>query len=340
MGKGSQGRLSFPPFLAEKLRKSPCHVVVTGGGGWIGQAALEMLDAAFGDAVAERVSVFGSNDRLLPLRSGRALPCRALEHIGGIKNAPALFVHCAFLTKDRLADRSAKAFASANEKISGLVAEAIERSDSHGLFIPSSGAVYKKGAAVLDDDLAANPYGMMKLADELRFGALAARKKMPLCVPRLFNLSGPFINKHELYALASMIKAALEGQSMSIRAAHRVVRSYIHVADLASLAFAMLLGPHEGDQPVFDTAGDEVLEIGDLAERVRAALGRPELAIFRPPPSEGGDDVYVGDGRAMKRMMQGRGLALRGMDDQIRDTADFMQTFGATPAAESKPAIR
>jgi nucleoside-diphosphate-sugar epimerase len=122
-----------------------------------------------------------------------------------------------------------------------------------------------------------------------------------------------------------MIKAALKGRPISICAAHRVVRSYIHVADLVALAFAMLLAPHGDDQPIFDTAGDDVLEIGELAERVRVVLACPELVILRPSRVEGRDDVYVGDGRSMRRMMQSRGLPLCGMDTQIRDTANFMQ---------------
>jgi UDP-glucuronate decarboxylase len=326
-------RLSFPPELARKLRESPCDVVVTGGGGWIGRAALEMLDGALGDDLLARVFVFGSRDRDLRLRSGRALPCRELIHIEAIGSRPAYFVHCAFLTKDRLADQSVESFIASNRAIGDLVAAAIEKSDARGLFMPSSGAVYKKGTHDLDNDAQANAYGVMKIADEKRFSALAAAKKTPLCLPRLFNLSGPFINKHDLYALASMIGDALTGGPIRIRAAHRVVRSYIHVADLATLGFSMLLDPQPGDRPVFDTAGGEALEIGDLAALVLKALGRAGQATLRPPLVEGNEDVYVGDGRAMRAMMRARGLPLRGMEQQIRDTAEYMQEFGKSAAS-------
>lgn len=327
--KRPSGRLSFPEQLAVKISQSPCGFVVTGGGGWIGQATLEMLESALGDALPDRVSVFGSSNRDLVLRSGRTLSCRELKHISAIKKAPTFFVHCAFLTKDRLADQSVESFIAANKDISDTVAMALEASDARGLFVPSSGAVYKKGTRALDDDLQKNAYGVMKVADEKRFVDLAARKNMPLCMPRLFNLAGPFINKLEIYALASMIGAVLRGEPISIRASHNVVRSYIHVADLVTLAFSMLLEPQADDQAVFDTSGAESLEMQELAERVREALQRPDLAIQRPDRVDGRDDIYVGDGRVMKNMMQARGMVLTPMVQQIRDTASFIQNYAA-----------
>lgn len=318
--------LSFPPALAEKLRQSSCSIIVTGGGGWIGQATLEMLESAFGDDMAARVAVFGSSDRDLVLRSGRRLPCRELRRLAA-SPAPTLFAHCAFLTKDRLQDQSVQSFVAANRKISDTVMAVVESSDARGLFVPSSGAVYKKGTHDLDTDLEKNAYGVMKIADEKRFGEIAVRRGIPLCMPRLFNLAGPFINKHELYALASMIAAVLKGEPIMIRAAHKVVRSYIHVADLVALAFAMMLEPAPDDQPIFDTAGEENLEMGDLAECVRRVLGRPDLPIHRPEQVQGRDDIYVGDGAAMRRMMQAHGLALSSFEKQIRDTADYMRSL-------------
>ena len=318
-------RLSFPPALATKLLHAPCKIVVTGGGGWIGQATLEMLESALGDAIDERVSIFGSSNRNLQLRSGRVLPCRVLPEIDSIDASAKLFIHYAFLTKDRLLDQSVESFIAANQAISDSVVAAIEQSDTRGIFALSSGAVYKKGTHVLDDDLQANAYGVMKMVDEKRFAELAAKKKIPFCMPRLFNLSGPFINKLDLYALSSMIKAVLEGKPIVIRAAHRVVRSYIHVADLVTLAFAMLLEPQDNDQSIFDTAGENALDLGDLADHIRKALGHSECLIERPAIVEGRDDVYVGDGQAMRRIMQQRNLILRDLPQQIRDTADYMQ---------------
>lgn len=325
----ASGRLSFAPHLAEKIRLSSCEYVVTGGGGWIGQATLEMFESALGDELPKRVSVFGSSDRDLILRSGHAIPCRELKRIIDIGGAPKIFVHCAFLTKDRLVDQSFESFIVANRKISDMVVAAIEKSDVRGLFVPSSGAVYKKGTRELDDDIQKNAYGVMKAADEKRFSELAIKKKMPLCMPRLFNLAGPFINKLEIYALASMIGAVLRGQPITIRAPHNVVRSYIHVGDLINLAFSVLLERKPQDVPIFDTAGERNVEMGDLAETVRKVLGRPELPIERPDRIQGKDDIYVGDAALMCRMMSAHALRFTSFEDQIRDTANYMRELTA-----------
>ncbi len=325
--EGSGEFLRFPNAIAELVRASACEIVLTGGGGWMGQAILEMLDGALGDDLLKRVSVFGSSARDLQLRSGRTIPCLLLEHIHGLEAGPKLFFHCAFLTKDRLLGQSVDEFIAGNKVISDAVAAAIEASDARGLFMPSSGAVYKKGTHVLDDDMIANPYGVMKHQDEERFLKIAKEKNMPVCIPRLFNLSGPFINKIELYALASMITSCMGGKEIIIRAPHRVFRSYIHVADLGSLGFSMLLKSLKDDVPVFDTAGTSAVELSQLAEKIREVMGKPETPIQRPEIVTDKDDVYVGDASQFLRMMDSHGLTLRGINVQIQDTAAYLASL-------------
>ncbi len=51
---------NFQPELAEALRSKPTPVIITGAGGWLGQAALEMFNSAFGDDFSKRVTAFGA----------------------------------------------------------------------------------------------------------------------------------------------------------------------------------------------------------------------------------------------------------------------------------------
>lgn len=325
--------LCFLPYLADKIRTETADFIVTGGSGWMGKAVLEMLESALGDDVERRVVVFGSSNRNLTLRSGRVLACSELKSISAAGVGPKFLIHCAFLTKDKLNSQSFESFIAGNQAITNLVRAWAETADVRGIFTPSSGAVYKKGTKILDSDLQNNAYGAMKIADEKVFTEYAAARKIPLCMPRLFNLSGPFINKHNLYALASMIKAVLAGQSIQIHAAHRVVRSYIHVVDLVALAFGMLLQPRSDDAPVFDTAGEDVVELDDLADAVRKSLGEPEWLIERPPLVTGHEDVYVGDATEMRRMLQLRKQNVHSLREQICDTASYMQEISAAGTA-------
>jgi hypothetical protein len=59
----STSHLLFPPSLAAALRASDLGVVVTGTGGWLGRAAVEMLAGAFGESAGQRLALFSSIDR-------------------------------------------------------------------------------------------------------------------------------------------------------------------------------------------------------------------------------------------------------------------------------------
>lgn len=314
---------SLPSPLAEALRQTSSTLVVTGGGGWIGRNILEILDPVLGDAMDARVHAFGSKNRPLTLRSGRTIDCRSLDALENETGGEKIFFHCAFMTRDRVADTNLDEYIETNERLSSIVAKAVRHCDLRGFFMPSSGAVYRSGTHTLDTNIKANPYGLLKQKDEQKFLSLAG--KAPACIPRVFNLSGAFINKTDTYAIASMIKAALASQPITIRAAHRVVRSYIHVLDLLSLALSMLLAPKEGDVAIFDTKGAESLELSDLAELIRAVLQKPHLPIKRPLMNPAATaDVYVGQAEPMTRLFASHGLRLHSMPQQIRDTADYL----------------
>jgi nucleoside-diphosphate-sugar epimerase len=302
--------------IAAALAADPVPVVLTGGGGWLGQATLDLLDQALGPALRARVFVYGAHARELPLRSGRSVECQALSALADYAGAPPLLLHYACATKDRVEGLGVANFLAINGEIRDTVAALIERRGVRGIFLPSSGAVYSPDA---------NPYGMSKLLDEERFAALAGRAGTPLVVARVFNLAGPFINKTDVYALASFLVALIEGRPIEIRARGRVMRSYVHVGDLLLLALGtLLLSP--GAAPIhFDTQGETTIEIAALARRAAILLGHREAPIHRATPDGRADDVYVGDGTAMRGLAAALDLPLRHLDTQILDTASYLK---------------
>lgn len=323
---------ALPPPLVAILRDGSFQCVVTGGDGWLGRCILEVLDNALGDQLASRVRAYSSCERVLTLLSGRKMTCQPIERLADNSAPEMLIFHCAFATRERASTMPLEDYAALNRHLAECVGTAMARTTVRGLFIPSSGAVYQRGARSLDDDLVANPYGVLKGRDEAYFAPLASG--FPLCMPRIFNLAGPFINKIDIYVIASLIRAALTGQPLQIQASHRVVRSYVHVLDVLTLAFSMLLTPHPDDVAVFDTRGDESLEIGDLARRICNVLRVSERAITRPPlVSQGKGDTYVGQGEPMTTLMRQHGLTMHDMTTQILDTADYLQTLPQTDEA-------
>lgn len=315
--------LSFPPLIAEALKNSHFSIALTGGGGWLGQAALEMLDTTFGEDLSRRVTVFGARPRMLSLRSGRNISSHALSDIEILPKAEWLFFHFAFLTRDKVGQQSLESYISGNEAITAHVARAIRNVGARGLFMPSSGAVYRVDKS-LETDMEKNPYGALKVRDEKLFSSLAAEQGFTAVIPRLFNLAGPFINKVAHYALSSMILAAQKGGPITIRAPHHVVRSYTHVADLISLGTAILLNTPIPETFLFDTAGEEQVEMSQLAMAIITALGVDGLRLERPELDSSKEDVYCGDAVVYHELVRHYGIVLRSLQEQIKDTAAYL----------------
>lgn len=323
-------RLTLSPPLGKRLRDSELDVVVTGAGGWIGQAVLEMLDSALGSSFPSRVHVYGQNHRALRLRSGRQLVSEPLGRLRDLSIGRHLLAHLAFVTREHTATQSASSYVALNEAISSAVLDHARRTHVEGVFVPSSGAVY--GAAhTADADLVTNPYGALKLRDEARFAEVSSLLERTAIV-RVFNLAGPFINKTNIYALASIITDLMHGGTITLRADHPVIRSYVHVRDLVELAFAVMVGQTAGPGVPFDTAGDREIEIGALAALTASLLGVPDVQIVRPPSAEGAlPDRYVGDPTLMGSLASRIGIDLAPLDIQILDTAVFMRASPDLP---------
>jgi len=297
--------LAFPPRLAAELQGAP--VVITGAGGWIGQAAIEMFCAA-----GAKIFAFGATPRTVSLRNGSALDVQALAALPALQIPKAYIFHCAFLTREHAAQLPLSDYIARNREISRLVAGFIEKNGARGVFLPSSGAIY--GAS----DLSANPYGVLKTEDENIFAELCEGAKIPRAIIRVFNLAGPFINKFHSYALASVIVDFLAGRDVTLRAAHPVWRAYAHVGDVLSIAASLLVDNQTTD--IFDTGG-EAIEIGDLARRVAG----PGRRIVRPEWQAGTPDRYLGDAATFTQIAATAGITLRTLDQQIADTTDFIR---------------
>ncbi len=211
---------------------------------------------------------------------------------------------------------------AANRAISARVLEALDPIGATGIFVPSSGAVYK----VDDVDASASMrlYGRLKLEDEAAFGAWAGEGPRRAAIARVFNLSGPFINKQSSYALACFVADALAGRPVEVRARRPVWRSYVAISELMSVVFGVL-GDGLSGPVVFDTAGDRDYEMGEIAGAVVEALGG-ELGVIRPGLETDRPDRYLGDGERYRGLCRRHGVQTRDFRAQIITTARFMRT--------------
>jgi len=319
---GGAARLQTLAGIAAALADPSRPVVLTGGGGWLGRAALEILDGIHGADLPRRVYVFGASARVLALRSGRSIASHPFADLAALAPPEPLILHFAYLTRGYAARMKLADYVAINRALSQAVAAVVERRGAQGLLLPSSGAVYRPDRT-LDHDLAGNPYGALKREDEERFAELAQQRSFPTVIVRIFNLSGPFMNHTSHYALGAILSDILAGRAIDIRADHPTTRAYTHVGDLLTLALGLLVRG-EGAGP-FDTLGTPAIEIGALARRAAGLLGRPDLDISRPPFATGEPDLYVGDGGRFAALASRIGFAPRSLDDQILETAAFLK---------------
>ena len=316
--------VQIPEALRSRLSDPRLDFLVVGGSGWIGRAILDVLASTLGrPAFEQRVRVLGSRTRRFEIAPGWEVDCLALERWRELQPRRALLFHNGFLTREKVAQMPPETYIGVNRAISDHVADLCAAWEPQALFLPSSGAAYAVDGT-LEEDLAINPYGALKVEDERRFSGLLGGRAAYVA-PRIFGLSGEYINKTTSYALADLILQLHRAKQITLRATGPVYRSYVYVGDLIALSLEIMLDedrPHE----TFDTAGAEVAEVGELADRVRMLLGHPDAPIHRPFDNDAPTDRYVGDFTRISALAEARKLQLLSLDAQIVRTAEFLRS--------------
>ncbi|KQS03401.1 hypothetical protein ASG11_03275 [Sphingomonas sp. Leaf357] len=278
-----------------------------------------------GDAFDARVSCYGSKPRTIELGDGRRVAQRELKDLGKLEAARVWVLHFAFQTKDRAEAMTEEAYRQSNLAIGDTVLTALDRIDVEAAFVASSGAATKA------EDLTASPamrlYGAMKRDEESRFAAWAERHGRRAVIGRIFNITGPYINKHDSYAIANFIRDARADRPIAVNAPREVIRGYVAIRELLSLVFA-LLGEKRDGIVRFDSGG-QPLELYDVACIVADSLGGGPVkraALTDPVP-----DRYVGDGAAYDRLLGDHGIQSVPLDRQVLETAPFIDGTKLTP---------
>lgn len=301
--------------VAEALKADGRRIVITGAGGWLGLATLDLLAGALGDEFGKRVRAFGSTTRTLRLSDGTPVLQRPLADMAWLPNEPTLVLHTAFLTKDRAEAMDEADYRAANDAIRNAVLNALGPIGAEAIFVASSGA-----AAKLDDPRPAMAlYGAMKREDEDSFAGWAEDNGKTAVIARLYALAGPRINKPQAYAIASFMLDALAGRPIAVRAPNRVVRAYAAIREVMGLAFALML---EGKGVTRFDSGGEPLELEQVAREVAALVegASVERAAITDPAS----DIYHGDGAAYDALLRASGISPVPLRDALAETLDFL----------------
>lgn len=236
---------------------------------------------------------------------------------------PDVLLHFAYVTREFAADRGVPDYVMANLAITAQVLDAIRNSPPRFLGYASSGAA----RAAMDAgrlDVCDDPYGTLKVLDELALRRAMQDAGGRSLVLRVFNASGRWLAKPGAFALSDIIQQVHAGGPVIIKARHGVVRSYVDVEDLARAMIASALDITGPVDEVIETAGQEEVEVGELAERVRTVLGRPEVDIVRDRDASAAPDRYVGEPGAFVDLARRVGVPILDLDAQIVRTAQGM----------------
>ncbi len=319
--------LQLPAWLSAQVVSDKRRIVIVGAGGWIGKTALMLLYNALGqEAAAARILCFGSSSRTIEIAPSVTFEQRPLSALDALECRPTLLLHLAFLTMDKIQEMEKAEYIRRNRALSEVVHDALDLIGVDRLFVASS------GAAAFAEDAQAAPalrlYGQLKVEDEKRFATWATRDpaRLRVAIARIYSVSGPFINKHETYALASFILAVLSDRLAEVTSPIPIYRSYVALRELLALVFAILLGSDALSEMRFDTGGVP-LELGEVAQVVAATLGGSHR---RNDLGKEGVNRYVGDHDNWRLLLARYGLEHLPLSDQIAETANYLQAIGAT----------
>ena len=324
MGRAQGGQVG----LDESIRGSGLTFAVTGATGWLGRAASEVLARALGTAGADRLLTFASREREVQLDSGQRMSVRALTDLPTC--GADVLLHFAYVTREFAAEHGVPHYVLANLGITGTVLDFIRRQRPEFVGYASSGAA-ATALACGRLDIGADPYGALKVMDELALRRAAADVTSRSLMVRVFNVGGPWLLKPEAFAISDIIRQVDGGGPVRIRATHPVVRSYVDVEDIVSVMIAAALDPSMEADLVVDTAVEVDIEVGDLADVIRQVLGRPEVGVERPPASGAAADEYVGDRAPFAALAGHLNVRLRPLNEQIARTAQGMGVPVANP---------
>lgn len=302
----------------ERVLKPSTRLAVTGATGWLGSALVGMAIRAGLTADNGRLRVYASRSGQLSVEGGPVLNLEALGEAEPLAGEGWTVAHFAALGKERTAELSPTDFLAQSQALQRAAIRLIAAADRPELIFASSGAVYGPGGT--PPTLAEEPYGHVKGLHETSLADWTRANGARLAICRVFNVGGPCGNKLDLYALSSLIRAALAGGDVPIRARGAVFRSYVHVEELMAVLAHQAQNALPGMTRPFDSAGPEVVEIGDLAAMACGQLGVDPARILRLLDPDAPVSRYVGDGADYQAAVRRLGLAPIGIKAIVSDT--------------------
>ena len=307
----------------KKLLNERKKIIIVGASGWLGMATLELLKG-INKELDNYVYCFGSKKRNLFLLDGTRVTQHPLSELSLLpENSADYLINFAFLTKDKIKVLPKEIFIKTNFKISDFVSKEALRINVMNIATISSGEVYSEDKSVVSD-INISPYGFLKFQEEQMFSGLT-KNGAKVIIPRLFNLSGPYSVNKEVYVFLSFIAQALSSDFINITSGQLIYRSYVGICDLLSTIFGSMSIMEEGEIKIYDTCGESVVEIGELALQVKDLVNK-KAKIIRPEVDENmKPDKYIGSRSEYELLIKKLDIKERSLKHQVLNTAKYIK---------------
>lgn len=170
------------------------------------------------------------------------------------------------------------------------------------------------------------PYAVVKNIGEVYLRTYQREFGLPSTIFRFFNTYGP--RQSEDFVLPRFVRAALEGQPLTIYGDGSQTRTFCHVDDTVDACVAAhRTGAHEND--VINIGSDLEISIRDLAETVIRVVDSPSRLAFLPALQEGDMTRRCPETTKMKALLN---RPLVPLEDGIRRLADYLSGGTEVPA--------
>lgn len=270
-------------------------VFITGGAGFIGSHLAECLLANGHRVMALDDLSTGQMSNIDHLIGRPGFDYR----IGSVMNAPLVgelvdrcdvAVHLAAAVGVRLIVERPVHTIETNVHGTEVVLAAAARK-AKPVLVASTSEVYGKSERFPfseDDDLVLGStmhsrwaYACSKALDEWLALAYYREKGLPVVIARFFNTVGPRQTGRYGMVLPNFVRAAINGQPITVFGDGEQSRCFAHVTDVAEAVYRLISTPAAYGQ-VFNIGNDEEVSINQLAERVREAAGSSSRIVHVP----------------------------------------------------------
>ncbi len=291
--------------------------MISGATGWIGKSLLEEIITTQYCPIDQIVLISRRSENLEI--SNRMIKTNTWESLK-LKSPVRLYFDFAFQTQEKISSLGVEKYIKENEKIIENSVNFIQLYKPASIFLASSGAVY--GRNYSSDPKPLSTYGQLKLNQESRISKIASDENLNLLISRIFNLSGSNINKFQTFAIAQLIRNAIDQKCIKVLADHQVFRRYADVNQLMRLILKLLNSKING---VFDSGGP-LIELRELASVIKNIVN-PLVTLEHNNIHENSttDDYYSRSNQYEDLLKQHLDEVPINIKDQILNTFHYMK---------------